>query len=92
VGKKDWKFPMTQIDDILEIIAAKAMIDRAKLTPEVKLNTLGLTSLDMVELVFAIEDKFGIEMPFNANTGAHAFQTIGDVIAAVEGKTPSKGA
>ena len=75
---------MSQIDDILDIVAEKAMIDRSKLTPEAKLSDLNVSSLDMVEVIFALEDKLGIEVPFNANTGANEFQTVGDVIAAVE--------
>ena len=75
---------MSQIDEILDIVAQKAMIDRSKLTPDAKLTDLNVSSLDMVEVMFALEDKFGIELPFNANTSAQNFQTLGDVIAMVE--------
>jgi acyl carrier protein len=34
--------------------------------------------------MFALEDKFGIALPFNANTNSNEFQTVGDVIALVE--------
>jgi acyl carrier protein len=82
---------MSQIDEILEIVAQKAMMDRAKLVPEAKLSDLSITSLDMVEILFSIEDKLGIELPFNANTGAQNFRTLGDVIAAVEKQLAAKG-
>lgn len=81
---------MSQIDEILDIVAQKAMVDRRTLTPETKLSELSITSLDMVEVIFALEDKLGIEMPFNANTGAHDFRTLGDVIAAVEKQLSAK--
>jgi acyl carrier protein len=81
---------MSQIDDILDIVAEKAMVDRSKLVPEAKLSDLNISSLDMVEVVFALEDKLGIEMPFNANTNAQEFQTLGDVIAAVEKQLAAK--
>jgi acyl carrier protein len=74
----------SRIDEILDIVAQKAMIDRRKLTPDVKLTDLNVSSLDMVEVVFALEDKFGIQMPFNANTSSGEVQTVGDVITMVE--------
>jgi acyl carrier protein len=81
---------MSQIDEILDIVAEKAMVDRSKLVPEAKLADLNISSLDMVEVIFALEDKLGIEMPFNANTNAQEFQTLGDVIKAVEKQLAAK--
>jgi len=82
--------PSPQIDEILDIVAQKALIDRSKLTPDVKLSDLNVSSLDMVEVVFALEDKFGIQLPFNANTSANDIRTIGDVIAMVEKQLAKK--
>jgi acyl carrier protein len=83
---------MSQLDDILDVVAQKAMIDRKKLTPEAKLSDLNVSSLDMVEVMFALEEKFGIELPFNANTSASEFETVGDVIASVETQLAQKRA
>ncbi len=79
-----------RIDEILDIVAQKALIDRSKLSPEVKLTDLNVSSLDMVEVVFALEDKFGIQLPFNANTSSGEVQTVGDVIAMVEKQLAGK--
>ena len=81
---------MSQIDEILDLVAQKAMVDRSKLNPEAKLSDLNISSLDVVEVVFALEDKFGIELPFNANTNANEFETVGDVIALVEKQLAAK--
>lgn len=83
---------MSQIDEILDIVAQKAMIDRSKLSPEAKLSDLNVSSLDMVDVVFALEDKFGIHLPFNANTNASEFETVGDVIKLVETQLAAKNA
>lgn len=72
------------IDEILDIVAQKAMIDRAKLSPNAKLTDLQISSLDVVEIVFALEDKFQIQIPFNANSTNMEFGTVGEVIAVVE--------
>jgi acyl carrier protein len=78
------------IDEILDIVAQKAMIDRSKLALDSKLTDLNVSSLDMVEVVFALEDRFGIQLPFNANTSANDMQTVGDVVAMVEKQMAGK--
>ena len=80
----------SQIDEILDVVAQKAMIDRSKLTRDAKLSDLNVSSLDMVEVIFALEDKFGIELPFNANTSAAEFETVGNVIELVEKQLAAK--
>jgi len=82
--------PQATIDEILDVVAQKAMIDRSKLTRDAKLTDLNVSSLDMVEVIFALEDKFGIELPFNANTSAAEFETVSDVIAMVEKQMAAK--
>ena len=75
---------MAHTDEILDIVSNVTLVDRATLTLDAKVVDLGITSLDMVEIIFALEEKFGIELPFNANTNAEGFRTLGDVIAVVE--------
>ncbi len=74
----------TLTNDILDVIAVKAMVDRDKLALEAKLTDLNISSLDVVEIVFALEDKFGVELPFNANSQSQEFNTLGQVVALVE--------
>ncbi len=52
---------------IVEIIAEQAMIDADEVKPEQSPDDLGLDSLGLVEIVFAIEETFDISVPFNAN-------------------------
>lgn len=82
----------TLLNDILDIIAVKAMVDREKLKPDAKLTDLNISSLDVVEIVFALEDKFQIELPFNANAQNQEFETLGQVIALVEKQIQAKQA
>lgn len=49
-------------DELMDIIADEALIDRAKLDPKAKLEDIGLDSVDLVSAVFAIEEKYGIEI------------------------------
>lgn len=83
---------MSHADAILDIVAEVALVDRAKLSLDAKVADIGITSLDMVEIIFALEEKFGIELPFNANTNAQGFRLLGDVIAIVEETIAAKEA
>ena len=72
--------------DIIEVVAKQAKADPAAVTRETKLADLNLESLDTIEMIFALEEKFDIEIPYNANDAGSAginFTTVGDVIDAV---------
>ena len=69
--------------DVLDIIAKQAKVDRVLLTRSTSLAELNVQSLDLVEIIFALEDKFDIEVPYNANDPSSAgvsFQNVGDVV------------
>ena len=70
--------------DIFEIIAEKAAVEREKVVSGAKLEELEIESLDVVEIIFAVEEKFDIHVPFNANDPELEFETVGDVVTAVE--------
>lgn len=51
------------IDEILDIISNAAKIDRERLVPDEKMEALGIPSLDMVDILFEVEERFGIYVP-----------------------------
>ncbi|MCF8481193.1 MAG: acyl carrier protein [Rhodospirillum sp.] len=76
---------MSEIESkIYDIIVEKTSIDREKLAREASLTDLEIASLDFVEIVFAVEEEFDIEVPYNANTQDEDFKTLGDIVSAVE--------
>jgi acyl carrier protein len=70
--------------DVYDIIAEKSAVDRSKLKRDAKLADLEIESLDVVEIIFAVEEKFDIHVPYNANDQELEFETVGDVIDAVQ--------
>ena len=54
------------------------------------LQDLGLESIDALEMVFDLEEKFGIQIPYNANSAATDFATVGDVVKAIQGLVEQK--
>jgi acyl carrier protein len=62
---------MASVDDeLLDLIAQEALIDRSKLVREATLEDIGLDSVDLVSIVFAIEEKYGIEIAEDAFAGS----------------------
>ena len=43
---------------VLDIIAEKAKTDRSQLSPQTELSGLTLDSLDVVEIIFQIEERY----------------------------------
>jgi acyl carrier protein len=71
-------------DEITGIIAKRTRAALAPITLTSSLDELGLESLDVIEMAFDLEDRFDIEIPFNANNSTGpGFKTVGDVVAAV---------
>jgi acyl carrier protein len=47
-------------DQVLDLISEEVPIDRAKLDPSATLDSLDIASLDMISVMFALEDKYQI--------------------------------
>ena len=65
-------------EEICAIIEERLGVAATDITPEKNLiNDLGADSLDSVELLMSIEQKFGISIPEEA---AENIKTVGDII------------
>ncbi|MEJ2671270.1 MAG: acyl carrier protein [Deltaproteobacteria bacterium] len=65
-------------EKVIDIIVDKLGVDRAEVTPEaVFVDDLGADSLDLVELIMAMEEEFGMEI---ADEDAEKLRTVQDVI------------
>ena len=71
-------------DKITEIIVEQLGVKPEEVVPEASfVDDLGADSLDTVELVMALEEEFGIEIP---DEDAEKIQTVGDAIRYIEEK------
>lgn len=75
---------MSTLEQVMDIIASKGQVDRARLSDASVLTELGISSLDIVEIIFSLEDTFGIQIPFNANATELPYKTVGELAKAVE--------
>lgn len=74
-------------DKILSIIAREAAMEPTEVRPDMTLDELGLDSLGLVEMIFAIEETFGVSVPFNANEPTQSefdISSVGSIVRAVE--------
>ena len=72
-------------DKVKEIIVEQLGVSAEEVVNEASfIDDLGADSLDIVELVMAIEEEFGIEVP---DDDAEKMQNIADVISYVEEKS-----
>jgi len=54
---------MNTIDQLTQLIHDKFDIDKSTLQPDLALSDHGLDSLALAELLFTIEEEFGIQFP-----------------------------
>ena len=72
-------------DKVIAIIAEQAFLEPKDVSPDATLVDLGIDSLGLVEAVFAIEEAFEIQVPFNANEPTESEFDISTVSAIVKG-------
>ena len=89
-------------EGVRQIISSELKIPLERLTPDTVLQDVGVTSLDFVFIIFALEEKFNISIPYNANEAAAAderasskvglekLETIAQISAAVKGLIDAK--
>jgi len=69
-------------EKVKDIIVEQLGVNPEQVTPQASsIEDLGADSLDIVELVMAFEEEFGVEVP---DEDAEKLQTVGDVVKYIE--------
>jgi acyl carrier protein len=72
-------------EKVKKIVVEQLGVSEDQVTPEAKfIEDLGADSLDQVELVMALEEEFGSDIPDEA---AEKLTTVGDAISYIESKS-----
>ncbi len=69
-------------EKIFDIVAKEARIDRESLSLDSKLEDLNIESLDMVQILFGIEDSFDVYVP--QDDDSFKLETMADVVNGVK--------
>ena len=61
-------------EELLDIFASEAIVDRASLRRDATLDDLGIASLDVISVMFEIESRYGLvieegDLPLTSNLG-----------------------
>jgi acyl carrier protein len=73
---------MAVAEKVRKMIVEQLGVNESEVVPEAKfIDDLGADSLDIVELVMALEDEYGIEIP---DEDAEKIETVGDAIRYIE--------
>ena len=75
-------------DRVIQIIAEQAVLEVEDVRMDQTLEDLGIDSLGLVESIFAIEEAFDIQVPFNANDPSDSefdISSVQSIVEAVEG-------
>jgi acyl carrier protein len=73
-------------DKVKQIIVEQLGVDESEVTPTASfIDDLGADSLDTVELVMALEEGFGMEIP---DEDAEKISTVKDAISYIESHMP----
>ena len=75
--------------ELIDLIAKEALVDVEKLKKDATLEEIGLDSVDMVSVIFAIEDKYGVSIGEN---DLEKSATLGQMLTLIEGKIAEKAA
>ncbi len=78
---------MIDAQAVIDIVAQEAALDPAALTPDTVLKGLNITSLDMMNVLFSLEDVTGVIVEPDDLVEV---ETLGDLIRVVEAKLPVK--
>jgi acyl carrier protein len=84
MGKEGGKYMATVDERVKKIIAEQLGVEEDEVTPEASfVEDLGADSLDTVELVMALEEEFGIEIP---DEDAEKILTVGKALDYIKEK------
>jgi acyl carrier protein len=81
--------------EVIAILAAQLLLPPSDIAEDARIDALGLDSLGKVEAIFALEERFGISIPFNANEPDRPdfdFDSLPGIVAGVERLIAQQGA
>lgn len=80
---------MSLEQELIDLVAKEALVDVEKLKKDSTLEEIGLDSVDLVSVVFAVEDKYGVTIGEN---DLEKSATLGQMLDLIQAKIAAKAA
>ncbi len=77
--------------DIIGKIKPHADPEIGEITTETELGDLGIHSLELTEIIFDLEEAYGIEIEMNTAEAWNKLSNVGDIVEAVRALVAKKG-
>jgi acyl carrier protein len=75
---------LSTFDGVVAVLKAQARNPLPELSPQTQLQELGLDSLELMEFVFAVEDRFKLRIPDSRLDPRQLDITLGDIAQAID--------
>jgi acyl carrier protein len=75
--------------ELLDMLAAEAILDRDRLTREARLSDLGVSSIDVISLLFELEERTGVQIE---EGDMPQMETLGEMVDHLLSKLNTAGA
>jgi acyl carrier protein len=72
---------MSTLEQLQDLLISGYKLTREQLPLEASLDSLGIDSLGLIEMMFLVEDRFGIVLPDDHTTD---FKTVEDVVKYID--------
>ena len=80
-------------DRVVAILAEQASIDPSEVALDKTLAEIGIDSVGLVDAIFALEESFDVQVPFNANDPSESdfdISSVASIVRAVEALVAAK--
>ena len=82
----------TTLQAVQKILLANYPLKIEAIGPDARLDALDIDSLSIVEVLFEVEEKFGIVVPSDSSTMRNGLKTVGDLLSYVDTLIAQRGA
>jgi acyl carrier protein len=83
---------MSTFERLSQLLQRDFAFRPASLHADATLESLEIDSLQMIEILFKVEEEFGIDVPSEQNELRARLQTFGDLVAYVDQLVAQRGA
>ena len=79
------------IDDVIEIICeVRSELNASELSRDTQFDTLGLSSLELTEVILELEERHDVEIDISTVDAADSLKSVGDIVTKLEELLNSK--